>query len=630
MIDSAVFQMGCAVDTPLPDSEVSLESILCTEELHRRPSRPPDHEKENRALVALAQALADSPRTILQTLADTILEVFQADSAGLSLLTTQDGGKRFYWPAIAGRWNPHIGGGTPRDFGPCGDVLDRNMPLLFRHFERRYTYFQPVTPPVEECLLVPFYVEGKAVGTIWAIAHDDRRKFDAEDERLLSSLGKFASSAYRIHGALESLKLQEAERKSADRVTGLLAAIVDSSDDAIVSKSLDGFVTSWNKSAERLFGYTAEEAVGQHITLIVPADRRHEESTILERLKRGERVDHFETVRISKNGKMLDVSLTISPVKDAAGSVVGASKVARDITERKRTEQALRESEERLRTLADGLETQVRVRTQELEQRNTEVLQQSEQLRELSNRLLQTQDDERRRIARELHDSAGQIVTALGLNLASITHHLGQDPLIGKAVEESRELIQQLSKEIRTMSYLLHPPLLDENGLSEAIRWYMQGLTERSGLSCELSISENFGRLPGEFELAVFRIVQECLTNIHRHSGSKTATIRLSRTAESVSLQIQDEGKGISAEKLAGIQSERSGVGITGMRERVRHFRGVMDIQSNGTGMKIAVTFPVPMTATSEPRGALQQTRAAGRALWMGDGLGDHADSDCR
>ena len=611
IIDSAVFQMGSAADTPLPDGEVSLESIHCTEELHRRPSRPPDHEKENRALVALAQALADSPGTILQTLADTILEVFQADSAGLSLLTTHDGGKRFYWPAIAGRWNPHIGGGTPRNFGPCGDVLDRNIPLLFRHFERRYTYFQPITPPAEECLLVPFYVEGKAVGTIWAIAHDDRRKFDAEDERLLSSLGKFASSAYQIHGALESLELQEAERKSADRVTGLLAAIVDSSDDAIVSKSLDGFVTSWNKSAERLFGYTAEEAVGQHITLIVPADRRHEESTILEQLKRGKRVDHFETVRMHKDGKMLDVSLTISPVKDAAGSVVGASKVARDITERKRTERALNESEERLRTLADGLETQVRVRTQELEQRNTEVLQQSEQLRELSNRLLQTQDDERRRIARELHDSAGQIVTALGLNLASITHHLGQDPLIGKAVEESRELIQQLSKEIRTMSYLLHPPLLDENGLLEAIRWYMQGLTERSGLNIELTISENFGRLAGEIELAVFRIVQECLTNIHRHSASKTATIRLSRTAESVSLQIQDEGKGISAEMLARIQAQRSGVGITGIRERVRHFRGVMDIQSSGRGTKISVTFPILMSATSEPKEILQQSTAA-------------------
>ena len=401
-------------------------------------------------------------------------------------------------------------------------------------------------------------------------------------------------------------------RSRAGRETNLLAAIVDSSDDAIISKSLDGVITSWNQSAERLFGYTAEEAVGKHISLIIPTVRSAEEAKIIERLKRGERILHFETVRRRKDGMELDISLSVSPVKDAEGRVVGASKVARDISERQQAERALRESKERLRTLADGLETQVRVRTQELEQRNAEVLQQSEQLRELSNRLLQSQDDERRRIARELHDSAGQIVTALGMNLGSITHHVGQDPLLGKAVEESRELVQQLSKEIRTMSYLLHPPLLDENGLSEAIRWYMQGLMERSGLRIELNISENFGRLPSEIELAAFRIVQECLTNIHRHSGSKTAMIRLSRTAESVSVHIQDEGNGISAEKLAGIQSQRSGVGITGMRERVRHFRGVMDIQSNGKGTKIAVTFPVPKTATSELQGALQQTRAAG------------------
>ena len=283
-----------------------------------------------------------------------------------------------------------------------------------------------------------------------------------------------------------------------------------------------------------------------------------------------------------------------------------------DISAQVETREVLRESEDRLRTLADGLETQVRTRTEEIERRNEEVLQQSEQLRELSSRLLQSQDDERRRIARELHDSAGQIVAALGMNLGSITRHIKQNPPLGRAVEESRELVQQLSKEIRTMSYLLHPPLLDENGLSEAIRWYMQGLMERSGLSIKLSISENFGRLPGEIELAVFRIVQECLTNIHRHSGSKTATVRLSRTAESVFLQIQDEGKGISAEKLAGIQALRSGVGITGMRERVRHFRGVLDIQSNGRGTKIAITLPVTMSAASAPERILLQTRAAG------------------
>ena len=158
------------LETSIPYSNVPLESILCTEELHRRASRPPDYEKENRALVKLVSALADSPSTILQTLAETILDITQCDSAGLSLLT-EDGktpdvcGKRFYWPAIAGMWNPHVGGGTPRNFGPCGDVLDQNRTLLFRHFERRYPYLQPVIPTAEECLLVPFHVAGEAVGT---------------------------------------------------------------------------------------------------------------------------------------------------------------------------------------------------------------------------------------------------------------------------------------------------------------------------------------------------------------------------------------------------------------------------------------------------------------------------------
>ena len=179
---------------------VPLESVLATTDLEVRPSRPPDYQVENRALVALGRALANSPRTILQTLTDTILEVLGSESAGISLVT--EDGRRFYWPAIAGVWQPHIGGGTPRDFSPCGDVLDRNAPLLFRHYERRYTYL----PAVEECLLAPFHVRGRAVGTIWAVTQTETaHRFDREDLRLLQSLGGFASAAYQVTESMEAL-----------------------------------------------------------------------------------------------------------------------------------------------------------------------------------------------------------------------------------------------------------------------------------------------------------------------------------------------------------------------------------------------------------------------------------------
>jgi hypothetical protein len=146
--------------------------------LRRRPSRLPDSEKENRALMELASALAGAQSNILQTLTETILDFTQCDSSGISLLPKDDSGKTVYWPAIAGIWKPLCGGGAPRNCGPCGEVLERNCTLLFQHFERYYPYFLAVTRPVEECLTVPFYVGGKAVGTIWAIMHSDRRKFD--------------------------------------------------------------------------------------------------------------------------------------------------------------------------------------------------------------------------------------------------------------------------------------------------------------------------------------------------------------------------------------------------------------------------------------------------------------------
>src|SRR5262249_29953807 len=179
-----------------------------------------------------------------------ILDITQCDSAGLSLLT-KDGktpdvcGKRFYWPAIAGMWKPHVGGGTPRNFGPCGDVLDQNRPLLFRHFERRYPYLLPVSPAAEECLLVPFYVAGKAVGTIWAIMHSDRRGFDAEDCRVMDSLGKFAASAYQALVHIDDLTLQVAEREKVEAEVRELARGLEAKIRRLVEANVVGIVM-WN------------------------------------------------------------------------------------------------------------------------------------------------------------------------------------------------------------------------------------------------------------------------------------------------------------------------------------------------------------------------------------------------
>jgi signal transduction histidine kinase/DNA-binding transcriptional MerR regulator len=200
------------LEAPIPAA--ALETIVCTHELLSRPYRPPDHQKENAALAALVSALADSPHTILQTLANKVLETLGADSAGLSLLTKD--GRRFYWAAIAGAWRPHLGGGTPREFGPCGDVLDHNRTMLFTHWERRYPYLSAASPLAEEGLLVPFYVNGKAVGTIWTIAHTNHRKFDAEDQRLLESISHFASAAYQTVESIDELTSEIEARQKAE------------------------------------------------------------------------------------------------------------------------------------------------------------------------------------------------------------------------------------------------------------------------------------------------------------------------------------------------------------------------------------------------------------------------------
>jgi len=380
----------------------------------------------------------------------------------------------------------------------------------------------------------------------------------------------------QIASSVADTRSHEAERSRAE-AQSRLAAIVESSDDAVVSKDMNGVITSWNRGAERIFGYSRDEAVGKSITLLIPPELRDEETEILRRLRAGQRIEHFETTRMAKDGRRLHISLTVSPIRDGTGRIVGASKIARDVTERKEAERALQDAH-------DKLETRVQERTADLERAQ-------EGLRALSTRLLQMQDEERRRIARELHDSAGQILAALSMNLSPLENELkGMNSALAKPVTQSLALVNELSTDLRTISHLLHPPLLDEAGLESALQWFVEGFAERSKIPVELELDSRVGRLSAEMETTIFRLVQEGLTNIHRHSGSTTASIRLHREGASICLQIRDHGRGMATSSSAA--AGRPGVGIQGMRERVRQLGGTFRIDSGGDGTLVTAVLP--------------------------------------
>ena len=212
---------------------------------------------------------------------------------------------------------------------------------------------------------------------------------------------------------------------------------------------------------------------------------------------------------------------------------------------------------------------------------------------ELTANIQRMQDEERRRIARDLHDSVGQLLAALSMNIARVTdesHKLSPD--VAKLVTENASLVNQITNEIRTTSHLLHPPLLDEVGLPSALRWYTDGFAQRSNIQTTLDIPQQFQRLSPEMEIAIFRVVQECLTNIHRHSGSSSCSIKIVRDADRLRIEVKDSGRGIPKSKQLTLVSS-GGVGLRGMQERIRQLGGTLEIKSSPNGTVIAASFPV-------------------------------------
>ncbi len=379
------------------------------------------------------------------------------------------------------------------------------------------------------------------------------------------------------HSNRRSLERRNAAEREALRSRTLFDAFMENSPAVAYVKDREGRLVYLNRTARSRFGIMDVE--GEADAKSIPAEdsalsQKHDENVLREEKP-------MEFIEYTKEPDGRHAWLTAKfPVREPDGGNVLLGVKAFDVTDRVNAEQALVEAHREL-------EKRVQERTAELIEAN-------QSLRDLSARLLQVRDEEHRRMARELHDSVGQLLAALSMNISLMSRDLGKvTPEVNRAIIESKDLIDQASREIRTISHLLHPPLLDEMGLSSALQWYVDGFAGRSGVKVNLEIAPSIERLPADVEVAMFRLVQECLTNIHRHSGSSTADIRLLQKDSWFCVEVQDAGKGIPAEKRPELNGNgQAGVGIRGMRERIRILGGELQIESSPAGTTVRASLP--------------------------------------
>ncbi|MDP9161647.1 MAG: histidine kinase [Acidobacteriota bacterium] len=363
----------------------------------------------------------------------------------------------------------------------------------------------------------------------------------------------------------------------------LMTAMLASIKAALIATDLAGKIIYWNEFAEELYGWSAADLLNRDLAELLADEGKQLRATL------ANGVSWTGILKLKgKDGTRFSPLATCSVLSSCDRQPLGMVGIIHDNGSMAQLQSPppgpLRESRR-------DLEKRVKERTVELNVAN-------DNLRELSGRLLRMQDDERRRIARELHDSVGQLLAAVSINSASVEAEAAKlSPAAMRALSENAALIAEINKEIRTLSHLLHPPLLDEAGLTSALSWYIRGFSERSKIKVAVDIPPDFVRPPEEMEIAIFRIVQESLTNIHRHSGSVQASVRLAHVGERVVVEIKDAGKGMASKPK--MITHREGVGIRGMRERIRQLGGILEIRSDASGTIVEATLPVsPGVAT--------------------------------
>ena len=329
------------------------------------------------------------------------------------------------------------------------------------------------------------------------------------------------------------------------------AAIVESCQDAIISKSLQGVIQTWNSGARQMFGYTEEEAIGQSVFLCIPSELRDEENEILRRLAGGERIENYETVRISKSGERIHVAITVSPVRDENGAIIGASTIARDITERKRAEEALSK---------------------------------------MSQRLIEAHEEERSWIARELHDDINQRVALLAVDLERLMQNPPGPAELNQQLEQRKNQLNDLAGDIQALSHRLHSPKLEYLGLASAAAILCTELSDRQKVKIDFC-SESIPRdLPEEISICLFRILQEALQNAIKHSGSQHIQVSFSAESNEIRLTVRDSGAGFDPQ---GAMAAR-GIGLTSMKERLKLVGGTLSIDSQlNRGTTVQARVPI-------------------------------------
>ena len=381
-------------------------------------------------------------------------------------------------------------------------------------------------------------------------------------------------SEIRLRAATQQMQ-KEIERRTAEieqktEQTKEQARLLDLANDAIFVRTARDRISYWNQGAERLYGWTKEEALGR-LTHELMRTRFDTPISVMRT------VDYWqgELVQMKRDGAEITVSSRWTTLRDRDGKFDGWLEISTDITARRRAENAARR---------------------------------------LSGRILNLQDDERRRIARELHDSLGQYLVSIKINLDLLLDTV-KEAREGELVSESLKVVEECLSETRTISHLLHPPLLDEAGFASAARWYSAGFAERSGLQVSLDIPPDLERMDRDLETTLFRILQEALTNVHRHSGGTMVRIVLQVDAEQVQLDITDNGKGIPEDRLRRLSEDDSvtGVGLAGMRERVRELGGALALSSASPGT--TVTANIPLLQGAEQTGIRRRPVASSRGV---------------